>query len=163
MNKEKFVLRKSRKIETKRPNGSKRIQKDVGNFTNVKQSHKEECDVKNIIKKYRAAGAPLPVADNPELYGNYAIVGDFVDAQQTILKAQEQFNGLDAYTRERFDNDPAKMLAFVNNPANRDELIELGFIPKPEQKDMSTQKVDQTTETTTTPLNADTNTAVTSE
>ena len=102
---------------------------DLGNFpdTMTKQSFKDECDINNILKKYETTGAlPSLILENPQ-YGDYSDVPAYQDALNIVMKAEDQFSSLSAKLRSRFDNDPAKFLAFVEDPNNREEMHELGL------------------------------------
>lgn len=95
------------------------------------QSYKNSCDINVILAMYRKAGQPLPGSTDPELYGDFSKLPSFQNAQNLIIRAQEQFDGLDARVRRRFDNDPAQFLKFVNDPKNDSEMYDLGLKVKP--------------------------------
>jgi len=96
----------------------------------TQQSMKDECDINRLMERYRKTGQlPDLVRKNPQ-YGDFSAVPDFLEAQNVIIRAQEQFDALPAKVRERFGNDPAKMLAFVADPKNGDELVKLGLAEK---------------------------------
>ncbi len=63
------------------------------------------------------------------------IFGDFSDAPGSlqeaynrILDAQANFLELPSAVRERFANDPMRLLAFLSDPANRSEAERLGLV-----------------------------------
>lgn len=116
-------------VETQKRVGytRKRIQFFTDPITRTKQSFQDECDINNIMKKYEDTGIlPGMIQQNPQ-YGEFADVPSYHEALNTIAHAHEQFEALSAHTRDRFDNDPAKFLAFVNNPKNGEELIKMGL------------------------------------
>lgn len=94
----------------------------------TKQSFKDECDVNVIMKRYQATGI-LPQTLNQTM-PQYADVSgvDFQEAMQTVASAQSMFQSLPSQIRSRFDNDPAKLLDFVQNPSNRAEAAAMGFL-----------------------------------
>lgn len=98
--------------------------------TRAKQSFKKECDINTIMAKYQSSGV-LPSYAGPGLYGDFSQVSDFLEAQVILQHAEEQFKGLSSAVRDRFKNDPAEFLAFVNNPKNKDEAIKLGLVEVP--------------------------------
>lgn len=53
---------------------------------------------------------------------------DFQEAQNLIAGARSMFNELPASMRERFDNQPAQLLAFLEKEENREEAIKLGLL-----------------------------------
>lgn len=85
------------------------------------------------LEELIAAGVGSP---NGGFYGDFIGAPDYETALQISNKAKEQFNLLSAPLRARFDHDPGKFLAFVNDPKNGDELITMGLrkpaAPQPE-------------------------------
>ena len=47
-----------------------------------------------------------------------------------VIAAQDEFEALPAQIRARFDNDPAKLIEFLENSENRPEAEELGLVEK---------------------------------
>lgn len=95
----------------------------------TKQSFKEECDINNIVKRFEATGI-VDHLNEKAREGVYTDLPDSMDYQQALeigRKAQEAFASLPATIRATFQNDPAAFLAFVENPANQDKLIEMGL------------------------------------
>jgi phage internal scaffolding protein len=99
----------------------------------AKQAFKDECDVNKIMRKFEKTGL---IAHMNKYQGNYADLpdaGDLQDAMNTILVAQQMFDALPAKVRKEFDNDPSAFLNFAQDPANYDEMVELGLAkPKAE-------------------------------
>lgn len=60
---------------------------------------------------------------------------DFEHAVQITQRAKTQFALLPARVRARFENDPKLFLEFINDPANNDELYELGLKVRPPVKE----------------------------
>ena len=46
-----------------------------------------------------------------------------------ILNAEAMFEELPLEIKKRFDNDPAKLVEFCNDPKNLEEAIEIGLAP----------------------------------
>lgn len=96
----------------------------------VGRTHPEfeaECDINNIMKKYQKNGV-LPDGIGVGMYGDFSDAGDFLDSQNVIQRAQEQFASLPAAVRERFRNDPWSLLMFVHDKANIEEARKLGLL-----------------------------------
>jgi len=94
----------------------------------TKQSFQEESDINNILKKYAATGSlPTNIKENPQ-YGDYSSVPVYQEALNTVLKAEQQFQGLPSSLRDRLQNDPNQFLAYVANPENSEELLKLGLV-----------------------------------
>lgn len=98
--------------------------------TLAQQHFKDECDVNNILRKYEATGLVTHVANGTPSYGDFSSVLEFQQAQNILIEAQDAFYALPASLRKRFDNDPAVMLEFIENPDNREEAEKLGLLNK---------------------------------
>ena len=57
--------------------------------------------------------------------------GDYQSSFELIRSAQAQFDALPSSVRDRFDNDPSKLIAFLNDPDNRAEAEKLGLLNTP--------------------------------
>jgi len=97
----------------------------------TEQSHKGDCDIRNIVRRYAKAGEPLP-AVNPAHYSgeDHIPPPDYSSAMRIVAAANSQFAALSSKVRDRFKNDPAEFLAFLQNPANQDEAVALGLATK---------------------------------
>ncbi|AXH78129.1 MAG: internal scaffolding protein [Microviridae sp.] len=91
------------------------------------QSAKDECDLNAIMKKYIKTGE-LPPGIGIGRFGDFSDVTDYLEAQNTLIQARQQFDSLPSGVRERFRNDPAALLAFVNDRKNLDEARTLGLL-----------------------------------
>lgn len=96
----------------------------------AQQHFKDECDVNNILRKYESTGLVTHVANGTPSYGDFSSVLEFQQAQNILIEAQDAFEALPASLRKRFDNDPAVMLEFIENPDNREEAEKLGLVDK---------------------------------
>ena len=67
----------------------------------------------------------------------FVVLGDrfFVWGFDMVLAADDAFMALPANVRERFNNDPAELVDFISDVANRSEAIDLGLIPLPGKPD----------------------------
>lgn len=93
----------------------------------TKQSFRPECDINSIMAKYYKNGRlPEMIKRNP-VYGDFSTAVDFQTAQNLVIRAEEQFNGLSAKVRDRFKNDPAEFLKFATDPKNQEELVAMGL------------------------------------
>lgn len=101
----------------------------------TQQQFKDECDVNNIVAKHAENGTleeylSEAAALRPGSYGDFSDQASFMEAQEIIIRAQSQFDALPAKVRERFQNDPAKFLAFMEDENNADEAFRLGLLQK---------------------------------
>jgi phage internal scaffolding protein len=93
----------------------------------TEQSHKDQCDVNNIMKKYDKQGIITHVSKFEAEFGDLT-GADFKKAMDLIAGSKSQFEGLPSEIRNRFKNNPGNLLEFMENPDNRAEAIELGLI-----------------------------------
>lgn len=97
----------------------------------TKQSHKDECDINLILRKYVKTGIIEHVKEHKGSYGDFASF-DFQEAMEKVAEAHQLFETVPAKIRKMFGNDPAAFLAYVQDEGNTDKLIELGLAKKPE-------------------------------
>jgi len=95
--------------------------------TLAQQHPKDEVDINNILYKYTQTGI-LPIGSHEPAYGDFSMVNDYHTAMNAIKNAQNAFNDLPAVLRERFANDPANLIDFLNDDNNRSEAEKLGLI-----------------------------------
>lgn len=94
------------------------------------QSFKSECDVNNIMAKYRRTGVLTHLSSKTPQYGDFTNVSDYQSALLAVQDATDSFMSLPAQLRAKFDNDPAAFLAFAEKPENANFLVDLGLSPK---------------------------------
>jgi phage internal scaffolding protein len=95
----------------------------------AQQHYKEECDINTILEKFNITGM-LPENTLSPRYGDFTGIGDYHTALNRVIAAQDEFEALPAQIRARFDNDPAKLIEFLDNSDNRPEAEELGLVEK---------------------------------
>lgn len=99
----------------------------------AQQQFKEESDINTIVARFGISGIM------PENFGMPAsadftnAITSYHEALNMVRMADEEFQSLPAYLRERFANDPQNLMDFVENPANLAEARELK-LAKPEEK-----------------------------
>jgi len=93
----------------------------------AQQSARDESDINFIVDRFTRTGE-LPQPSRLPVYADFEGIFDFQTAQNAIRAAQESFNALPAKVRERFGNDPQKLMAFVEDPENRSEGVILGLV-----------------------------------
>lgn len=95
------------------------------------QSFADECDINQIVARACAGQDIGHVNSRVAQYGDFSNVPNYMDALALVNRANGMFASMSAQVRERFSNDPAKMIAFLQDPGNRDEAIKLGLVVKP--------------------------------
>ncbi len=109
----------------------------------TKQSMRDECDINNIMKKYKKHGKlPELIKKNPQ-YGDFSNVNDYQESCNIVIKAKEQFDNLSSEVRNRFANDPSKFLEFVNKEENKEEMYKMGLAIKPIVSSENIEKVEE--------------------
>lgn len=93
----------------------------------TRQEFREECDINVLMSRYITRGV-VPPSVGIGLYGDFSEVGDYQEALDTIQRAKAQFDWMDARVRERFKNDPAKLLEFIMDKGNLEEAKKLGLL-----------------------------------
>ena len=99
----------------------------------VQQQFADECDINTIVKRFGLTGE-LPNGVDIPLSGDFTEVTDFQTAMNLVRRSQESFLELPAHIRERFANDPALVMKFLDDPSNREEAINLGIVAKPVER-----------------------------
>lgn len=94
------------------------------------QEFERECNINYIVDSFMSTGV-LPNVDDEPLYGDFSNIGDFAAIQQSFVDTYAQFDALPSAVRKRFNNDPADLIAFINDSNNRDEAVKLGLINTP--------------------------------
>lgn len=99
----------------------------------VQQQFAEEVDINTIVRRFGLTGE-LPNGVNMPVSGDFTGVTDFHTAMNLIRQSEAAFAELPAEVRERFANDPARVISFLDDEKNREEAIRLGIVAKPEEK-----------------------------
>ena len=123
-------------ITTRRVNADgviirRRVRTSSSQVTRTAQAHRGSTNINSIMKRFRKTGE-LPINERDPKYGDFTSFQDYHDTVQKLIDAENDFNQLPAETRKRFANDPGEIIAFLQNPENMAEAIEIGLIPKPE-------------------------------
>jgi len=96
----------------------------------TKQSFREECDINTIMARYQSTGEMPVISERAPQYLDVSAGFDFAQMQDQVLEAQRLFNDLPSSLRNRFANDPAAFLDYVQDEANRPEMYQLGLLKK---------------------------------
>ena len=95
--------------------------------TRAQQHHKDECDINIILERFGKTGQ-VPVNAISGTYGDFSGVHDYHTAMNALIASESEFAALPAQMRTRFDNDPSKLIEFLDNPQNKAEAEKLGLI-----------------------------------
>lgn len=101
------------------------------NPTKTEQHHKNDCDINTILNR---CARGLTASVTPIREGFYADVtsapSSFQELHQRVADGKEYFDTLPAELRERFNNAPSNFFDWVGDPANEEEAVSLGILPK---------------------------------
>lgn len=111
----------------RRPNGTLRVHTNVMEESMTQQQYKKDCDINEIVRKYEKTGEFTHRTKKQGVYGDFTEITNYQEMLHTVNRAQEAFMLLPAQTRARFENDPAKLLEFIQDPQNNEEAIKLGL------------------------------------
>lgn len=96
------------------------------------QSAADECDINRMIDRYNRTGSYHGLISQPSAapsFGDFSDVSSYHEAQNKILAADSAFAALPAAVRDRFRNNPAELISFLEDPNNFDEARLLGLVP----------------------------------
>lgn len=94
------------------------------------QSARDESDINTIVRRFGLTGE-LPSDVSMPQSGDFVGIGDFHSAMNLVRQAQDEFLRVPADIRARFNNDPARFMAFVEDGSNVDEARKLGLLREP--------------------------------
>lgn len=92
------------------------------------QEFKDECDINRIMDRAMKTGVFPPSVDVGR-YGDFSDVGDFQEANELLSRVREQFAGLPAKVRDKFENDASKFLAWIDSKDfNLEDAHDMGIL-----------------------------------
>lgn len=101
----------------------------------AQQQFRDDVDINNILDHWLKTGEISGGMRDPQ-YGDFSGLGDYHACLNTVREAQDKFMALPAKIRSRFDNDPDKLIRFVEDSNNLAEAVELGLAIQ--REDLST-------------------------
>lgn len=99
----------------------------------TKQSFRDETNINTIMARFQKTGMLEFVNKHEPQYGDVTAI-DFQNSMESVAQAREMFADLPSKVRDRFNNDPAELLDFLDNPDNKDEAVLLGLAKSPNEK-----------------------------
>lgn len=101
---------------------------DVGEQSLTHVECQKECDINYLVRRYTQTGSWGNGDNRLPLDGLNGFAGDFQQMMDQLVEAQEAFDGLPSSVRDRFANDPGRLLDFLRDESNRDEAVKLGLV-----------------------------------
>ncbi len=87
----------------------------------TKQSYRDECDIQKIMARAEKTGTISHLEKFEGVYGDFSDF-DFFEQTQKLTRGREIFDELPGELRKEFAQSPAKFFAYVNDPANAEDL-----------------------------------------
>lgn len=137
-------------VVTTRANKSRRVQTINHSTSKTQQAFKDECDINNIIRKYKEN--PDSINRHIREHGSYADLTNITDLQtamDSMLQAQSAFDALPSAVRKQYNNDPLTFVNAISDPSQTETLIKLGILEQtqPEPAHTSPQREPNATPT----------------
>jgi len=96
----------------------------------TEQHHAANLDMNVLIQKFRMGHLPMPDPVGPEFFQDISHAADLRSVLDQGRRAREYFESLPAPLREKFANDPIRMVQFAINPQNEEEAVQLGILKR---------------------------------
>lgn len=112
-------------------------------LTKTKLEMQDECDINVLMETYQKTGQINHTSLLPPRYGDFSNTVDYQTALNAVHEANDAFADLPANIRNYFDNDPALLIDFMNDPNNQAEAEELGLVEKPTAPETVTVAVEE--------------------
>lgn len=149
--------------ETKRENGTVRIQQDFTNCPTMAEQHTAHLtDINYLIEKYKPDELAAYIAAR-EQYRQEIVGHDFSkepnlqEAKNIIYQSKQEFEKLPDDVKLQFKNH-LEFLKFIDNPANKEKMLKLGILTETQIEKIEIPETDtpSTTRTPTTKEEKDT-------
>ena len=97
----------------------------------TKQSFAKDANINTIMGRYTGSGriglSREPRATQP-MQGDFTTGKDFLEVQNKIAQANQSFQAMPSEIRNRFQNNPGKLLNFLEDKENHKEAVKLGLM-----------------------------------
>lgn len=106
----------------------------------AKQEHKQDSDIVAVFNRAKEQNfAPGTIRTNIQrklsnaqpMWGEIPST-DFQEFSQIVDNARQQFRKLPAAVRDFFNNDPKRLLEYIENPANHPHCVKMKIMTMPE-------------------------------
>ena len=102
---------------------------DPGAVSMTNQADKDGSDINKIMARFEKTGVLVfdGVSRQPS-YGDFSAIGDYHSMLTAIKRADLMFAQLPVTVRNRFDNDPQKLIDWLGDQSNVEEAVKLGLM-----------------------------------
>lgn len=94
------------------------------------QSDANAADINKIIARLARTDSLALLGEQEQVFADVSELGGLQESYMKVQKAEELFMKFPAEIRERFENDPVKIIEFLGDEKNRKEAEDIGMIPK---------------------------------
>lgn len=107
----------------------------------------QEADINFLLARYKNTGSLYTAEDlikakrRPQ-FGDFTGIPDYQDSLDKMREAFSMFGDLPLAVRQRFSDDPVKLLDFLQDKNNFDEAVRLGLVDKLPEKVVQPAPVD---------------------
>ncbi|QXP08194.1 MAG: internal scaffolding protein [Arizlama microvirus] len=93
------------------------------------QADMESADINKIMARYEKTGVLIDASgvERKPQYGDFTVLKDYHSMMSAVRNAERAFDLLPANVKNRFLNDPQKLIDFLENPVNDKEAVSLGL------------------------------------
>lgn len=134
--------------ETRRPDGSIRVQFDYSNCPTLTEQHTAHLtNINYLMEKYKPDELAAYIAARNQ-YRQEILGHDFSkepslqDANNIVYRSKQEFENLDPKIKYSFKNH-VEFLKFIDNPANAEKMLELGILTKKQIKNLQIPEPNQ--------------------
>lgn len=99
-----------------------------------------EVTPKALLAKFGAKQLKDILSMSPQVFSALPPASDLKEAMDLIHQGEDAFASLPSNLRNRFGNDPIKLLEFLHDPKSRDEAVSLGLLPRAAVTDEAKRK-----------------------
>lgn len=101
--------------------------KDDRSMTN--QADMDAADINKIMARFEKTGVLIDGSgiERQPMHGDFSEVRDYHGMLIAVREAERRFYLYPAAIRNRFDNDPQKLIDFMEDPKNDKEAVKLGL------------------------------------
>lgn len=98
----------------------------------------KEADINFLLARYKNTGSLYTAEDmikanrRPQ-FGDFTGIPDYQESLDKMREALSMFGELPLSVRQRFSDDPVKLLEFLQDKNNLEEAVELGLVDQPEK------------------------------
>lgn len=97
----------------------------------TQEQFKDDCDANKIINKYKKTRQITHLRASQGVYADLSELEDYQTMLGHVQKAEMAMMALPPALRNKFNGNPADMIAYLQDPANYEESVALGLREKP--------------------------------